>query len=195
MPAVALTDHGTMFGAVEFFKAAVGEGIKPIIGLETYLAARGMTERDPLRDKRAAHLLLLAENMQGYQNLLKIASASQLEGFYYRPRIDRAFLQAHNEGLIVTTGCLSAEIPRALFNNEIELAEEHLKWYLDIFGRDRFFIELQQHPVRGLDQVNKTLIEFGERYDLDFIAANDVHYIRPEDARLRISFSPSKPAV
>jgi len=185
MPAVALTDHGTMFGAVEFFKAAVGEGIKPIIGLETYLAARGMTERDPLRDKRAAYLLLLAENMQGYQNLLKIASASQLEGFYYRPRIDRAFLQAHNEGLNVTTGCLSAEIPRALFNNEIELAEEHLKWYLDIFGRDRFFIELQQHPVRGLDQVNKTLIEFGERYDLDFIAANDVHYIRPEDARLQ----------
>jgi DNA polymerase-3 subunit alpha len=90
MPAIALTDHGTMFGAVEFFKAANRAGVKPIIGLETYLAARTMTDRDPLLDKRSAHLLLLAENMTGYQNLLKIASASQLEGFYYRPRIDRA---------------------------------------------------------------------------------------------------------
>jgi DNA polymerase III subunit alpha len=185
MPAIALTDHGTMYGTVEFYNAATKVGVKPIIGLETYLAARKMTDRDPLRDKRSKHLLLLAENMAGYQNLLKIASASQLEGFYYRPRIDRDFLQAHNEGLIVTSGCLSGEIPRALLNNDIERAEKSLAWYLDVFGRERFFIELQSHAVQGLAQTNQRLIELGNRYDVSFIAANDVHYINPEDARLQ----------
>jgi DNA polymerase III subunit alpha len=185
MPAVALTDHGTMYGTVEFFNAARKAGIKPILGLETYLAARKMTDRDSLRDKRSAHLLLLAENMVGYQNLLKIASASQLEGFYYRPRIDRDFLKAHSEGLIVSSGCLSGEIPRALLNNDLERAETHLKWYLDVFGRERFFIELQSHAVPGLAQTNQRLIDLGNRFDLQFIAANDVHYINPEDARLQ----------
>ncbi|MBW6466275.1 MAG: DNA polymerase III subunit alpha [Brevefilum sp.] len=185
MPALALTDHGTMYGTVEFYNAAIKAGIKPIIGLETYLAARKMTDRDSLRDKRSKHLLLLAENMTGYRNLLKIASASQLEGFYYRPRIDRDFLQAHNEGLIVTSGCLSGEIPRALLNNDIERAEESLAWYLEVFGRERFFIELQSHAVQGLAQTNQRLIELGKRYDVRFIAANDVHYINKEDARLQ----------
>lgn len=185
MPALALTDHGTMFGTVEFFNAAMDSGIKPIIGLETYLAPHRMTDRDPKRDKRTAHLLLLAENLTGYQNLLKIASASQLEGFYYRPRIDRAFLAEHNEGLIVTSGCLSGEIPRALFDNDPDRAEQHLKWYLDVFGRDRFFIELQSHNIKGLARTNQKLMDLGRRYELSFIAANDVHYINPEDARLQ----------
>ena len=185
MPALALTDHGTMYGAVEFFKTATKAGIKPIIGLETYLSARRMTDRDPLYDKRSAHLLLLAENMTGYQNLLKIASASQLEGFYYRPRIDRSFLKAHNEGLIVTSGCLSGEIPRALLNNNLERAEQSLKWYLEVFGRERFFIELQSHAIDGLAQTNQRLIELGQRHNVEFVAANDVHYITPEDARLQ----------
>ncbi|MDY6874282.1 MAG: DNA polymerase III subunit alpha [Chloroflexota bacterium] len=185
MPAVALTDHGTMFGTVEFFDAAIAAGIKPIIGLETYLAPRKMTDRDPRKDKRAFHLLLLAENMAGYQNLLKIASASQLEGFYYRPRIDRDYLAANSEGLIVTSGCLSGEIPRALHNDDLKKAEQTLKWYLDTFGRDRFFIELQSHNIQGLAQTNQRLIDLGNRYDMQFIATNDVHYINREDARLQ----------
>ncbi len=185
MPALALTDHGTMYGTVEFYNAALAEGIKPIIGLETYLSPRKMTDRDPVRDKRASHLLLLAENMRGYQNLLKIASASQLEGFYYRPRIDRDFLAAHNEGLITTSGCLSGEISRAMFNNDVERAESALKWYLDVFGKERFFIELQSHDVDGLMQTNQRLLDLGKRFNLDFIAANDVHYIHKEDARLQ----------
>jgi DNA polymerase-3 subunit alpha len=185
MPAVALTDHGTMFGTVEFFDAATAAGIKPIIGLETYLAPRRMTDRDSRKDKRAFHLLLLAENMAGYQNLLKIASASQLEGFYYRPRIDREYLAANSEGLIVTSGCLSGEIPRALHNDDLEKAENTLKWYLETFGRDRFFIELQSHNIQGLAQTNQRLIDLGNRYDMQFIATNDVHYINPEDARLQ----------
>jgi len=185
MPALALTDHGTMYGTVEFYNAAIDTGIKPIIGVETYLAPRKMTDRDPRRDKRAAHMLLLAENMTGYQNLLKIASASQLEGFYYRPRIDKAFLAAHNEGLIATSGCFSGEIPRALQNNDLERAKKHLDWYLDVFGRDRFFIELQSHNIKGLAQVNQRLVELGNQNDLQFIATNDVHYIDKEDSRLQ----------
>ncbi len=185
MPALALTDHGTMYGTVAFFNAAVNAGIKPIIGLETYLAPRKMTDRDPVRDKRASHLLLLAENMTGYQNLLEIASASQLEGFYYRPRIDRAYLEEHSQGLIVTSGCLSGEIPRALYNNDLERAEQHVAWYVDLFGRDRFFLELQSHNVDGLEQVNQRLVDLGKRLELKFVAANDVHYINKEDARLQ----------
>jgi DNA polymerase-3 subunit alpha len=112
MPALAITDHGTMFGVMDFYKAANEAGIKPIVGMESYMAARGMADRDPKLDKKSTHLLLLAENMTGYRNLLKIASAAQLEGFYYVPRIDKDFLAAHSEGLICTSGCLSAEIPR-----------------------------------------------------------------------------------
>ncbi len=185
MPALALTDHGTMYGAVTFFNQAIKAGVKPIIGLETYLAPRRMTDRDPLRDKRTSHLLLLAENMAGYKNLLKIASASQLEGFYYRPRIDRNYLEAHSEGLIATSGCLSGEIPRALLHNDLDRAEKHLAWYMDVFGRDRFYIELQSHDIRGLAQTNQHLVDLGKRHQAPFIAANDVHYVNKEDARLQ----------
>ena len=185
MPAVALTDHGTMFGTVEFFNTAVAAGIKPIVGLETYLAPRKMTDRDPRRDKRASHLLLLAENMAGYKNLLKIASVSQLEGFYYRPRIDRDYLRTHSEGLIATSGCLSGDIPRALYNNDLGRAEKFLTYYLDVFGPDRFFIELQSHNIKGLAQTNQRLIDLGNRHGVQFVAANDTHYINQEDARLQ----------
>ena len=185
MPAVALTDHGTMYGTVEFFNAAMDAGIKPIIGLETYLAPRKMTDRDGRKDQRAFHLLLLAENMAGYQNLLKIASASQLEGYYYRPRIDLDFLKDHHEGLIATSGCLSGQIPRALSENNRIQAEKYLQWYLEVFGRENFFIELQSHNIEGLALINQQLIDLGNQYNAHFIAANDVHYINPEDARLQ----------
>ena len=120
MPALGLTDHGTMFGVIDFYNAATKEGIKPIIGVESYMAARGMHDRDSQLDKTSSHLLLLAENETGYRNLLKIASASQLEGFYYRPRIDHEFLAQHAEGLICTSGCMSAEIPRLIRDEKIE---------------------------------------------------------------------------
>ena len=185
MPAVALTDHGTMFGAVHFYKAAKQEGIKPLIGMEAYLAPRGMQDRDHQRDSRAAHLLLLAENAEGYRNLLKIATAAQLEGFYYRPRIDREFLAAHNHGLIATTGCLSGEVPRALSQGRQEHAEERLDWYFDVFGRDRFFFELQNHNIPELEVVNQALIDLAPKYKARFVATNDVHYVRPEEAGLQ----------
>lgn len=185
MPAVALTDHGTMFGVVEFYNAAKAAGVKPIIGLEAYLAARGMQEREPHYDKQSSHLLLLAENDVGYRNLLKIASAAQLEGFYYHPRIDRQFLAAHSEGLICTSGCMSAEIPRAILEYGQDAACRKIDWYYEVFGRDRFFLELQQHNIKELQTINRALLELGPRYQARYIASNDVHYINPSDARLQ----------
>ena len=185
MPALALTDHGAMFGAISFYRAAKQAGIKPIIGIETYMATRSMRDRDPREDGRAFHLLLLAENDTGYRNLLKIATASQFEGFYYRPRIDHDFLAEHNEGLICTSGCMSGEIPRALLEGDEKRAQALLDWYFEVFGRERFFLELQHHDIPELPDVNRRLIEFAGRYNGRLIATNDVHYVRPEDAELQ----------
>jgi len=185
MPGLAITDHGTMYGVVDFYHAAHEAGIKPIIGVEAYLAPRGMEDRDPRHDKRSTHLLLLAENQQGYKNLLKLTSAAQLKGFYYHPRIDHEFLAAHAEGLIATSGCMSAEIPRAIQRGQLDRAREKLDWYYDIFGPDRFFIELQKHDIPELKEINQKLLELGPRYDARYIATNDVHYVKPSDARLQ----------
>lgn len=185
MPAVALTDHGTMFGTLDFYQAATAAGIKPIIGLETYLAPRSMTDRDVSRDARPFHLVLLAENMQGYHNLLQIATASQLEGFYYHPRIDKSYLSSHSEGLIASSACLSGEIPRALLAHDIERAEQALSWYLDVFGPEHFYLEVQQHNIPELDMVNRGMVELAQKFPVSLIATNDVHYIRREDAELQ----------
>ncbi len=183
MPALAITDHGTMFGVIEFYHAAKEAGIKPVIGLEAYMAARTMQEHDPKEDRKSSHLLLLAENETGYKNLLQIASASQLEGFYYYPRIDKEFLSKHAQGLICTSGCLSAEIPRLIKQDQLDLARRSLDWYYQVFGKDNFFLELQQHDVPELEKINRTLLELGPHYNARFVATNDSHYIDPEDAR------------
>src|SRR3972149_1415663 len=179
MPALALTDHGTMFGVIDFYNAASRAGIKPIIGVEAYLASRGITERDAHLDKRSSHLLLLAENETGYHNLLKIASAAQLEGFYYFPRIDHGFLAQHAEGLICTSGCMSAEIPRLIQDGNLEKARRQLDWDYEVFGPERFFLELQEHDIKELENINKILVDLGRRYQSRFVATNDVHYIEP----------------
>ena len=183
MPALAITDHGTMFGVIEFYNAANEAGIKPIIGLEAYMAARSMQEHDPKEDRRSSHLLLLAENETGYKNLLQIASAAQLEGFYYYPRIDKEFLAKHTKGLICTSGCMSAEVPRLIKQGQVEAARRSLDWYYDIFGKDNFFFELQQHDVPELEKINRTLLELGPHYNARFVATNDLHYVDPEDAK------------
>ncbi len=185
MPAVAITDHGTMFGVIEFYRAAKAVGVKPIIGLEGYLSPRRMTDKDAQFDKRASHILLLAENNAGYQNLLKIASASQLEGFYYHPRIDKPFLEQHSEGIIASSACLKGEIPTTIMQRGIETAVPLLDWYFEVFGKDRFFLELQRHDIPELEQVNKDLVEIGKRYDAKYIATNDVHYVNREDAEFQ----------
>jgi DNA polymerase-3 subunit alpha len=185
MPALAITDHGTMFGVIEFYNSAIEAGIKPIIGIESYLAARTMAEKDVKEDKKSSHLLLLAENETGYRNLLKIASTAQLDGFYYNPRVDKDFLASHAEGLIATTGCMAAEVPRLIENGRIDEARRQLDWYYDVFGKDNFFMELQQHNIKELDELNRKLMELGPHYKARYVATNDVHYINPEDARLQ----------
>ncbi len=182
MPALALTDHGTMHGTLDFYRACKREGVKPILGVETYVAARRMSDKDPQKDRNRFHLLLLAQDQTGYQNLLKIASDSQLEGYYYRPRIDHDYLAAHSEGLIATTGCLSGEIPRALQAGERKKAERLMGWYVDVFGPERFFVELQEHSIPALQAVNKALLEMAPRYNLRYLATNDVHYTTAEEA-------------
>jgi DNA polymerase-3 subunit alpha len=174
-----------MFGVIEFFNESVKAGIKPIVGVEMYLAARSMKERDPQEDKKSTHLLLLAENETGYNNLLRIASAAQLEGFYYYPRIDHNFLADHSEGLICTSGCMSAEIPRLIRADRIEGARKRLDWYYEVFGPESFFLELQQHGIPELANINKVLLELGQHYHSRFVATNDVHYINQEDAHLQ----------
>jgi len=185
MTSLAITDHGAMYGVIEFYERAKEAGIKPIIGVEAYLAARTMQERDPQEDKKSTHLLLLAENQTGYQNLLKIVSAAQTEGFYYYPRIDKDFLACHAEGLICTSGCLSAEVPRLLQQGQIEKARRTLDWYYDVFGPENFFFELQEHNIPELSEVNRRLLELAPRYNARFIATNDVHYVDREDWRLQ----------
>lgn len=185
MPALALTDHGTMFGVIDFFNAATNAGIKPIIGVEAYLASRTMRERDPQEDKKSSHLLLLAENETGYKNLLNIATAAQLDGFYYFPRIDHEFLAKHAEGLICTSGCMSAEIPRMIQRGNLEAAQRQLDWYYEVFGKERFYLELQSHDIQQLESINKNLITLGRRYDARFVATNDVHYVDQDDSRLQ----------
>jgi len=185
MPALALTDHGTMFGVIEFYNQAKKAGIKPIIGVEAYMAARDMRSREAQLDKKSSHLLLLAENQQGYQNLLQLASAAQLNGFYYYPRVDHDLLAKYAQGLICTSGCMSAEVPRMISDGNLEGARKQLDWYYDVFGKDRFFLELQDHNIPDLEQINRHLIQLGKRYEAQFVATNDVHYINPEDAKFQ----------
>ena len=183
MPGVALTDHGVMYGVIDFYNAALEVGIKPIVGLESYLAINGMKSRDAKTDKRPYHILLLAENQRGYQNLLKIATASQLEGYYYYPRTDHDYLSEHSDGLITTTGCLSGEVPRLLRDGLDDKAKKKIEWYLDVFGRENFYIELQRHNIPELEAVNKRLVELAKQFQVKVIATNDVHYVRREDAK------------
>mgnify|MGYP001035267379 CR=1 FL=1 len=182
MPAIAITDHGNMCGVIDFYNQANAAGIKPIIGIEAYLAPRGMQDRDARLDRSSYHLLLLAENYTGYRNLLQIATASQLEGFYQVPRIDHDYLAAHAEGLIVTSGCMASEIPRKIVRGDMEAVQKALDWYYSVFGADNFFLELQEHDIPDLHLINQTLVDLGAKYGAHYVATNDVHYIEPGDA-------------
>ncbi|GAA5334007.1 DNA polymerase III subunit alpha [Thermus hydrothermalis] len=183
-PALAITDHGNLFGAVEFYKKATEMGVKPIIGYEAYVAAESRHDRKRGKglDGGYFHLTLLAKDFKGYQNLVRLASRAYLEGFYEKPRIDREILREHAEGLIALSGCLGAEIPQFILQDRLDLAEARLNEYLSIFG-DRFFIEIQNHGLPEQKKVNEVLKEFARKYGLGLVATNDGHYVRKEDAR------------
>ncbi|MBI4114475.1 MAG: DNA polymerase III subunit alpha [Candidatus Niyogibacteria bacterium] len=182
MSALALTDHGNMYGAIEFYKKAKKAGIKPIIGIEAYVAARKMADKVHGIDDKRYHLILLAKNDTGYQNLLKLVTLSNLEGFYYKPRIDKEALRRHADGLIGLSACLTGEIPRALLAKKREEAETLAREYREIFGKDNFYIELSNHPnIPNHAEVQKGLRKLARDLDIPVVATQDVHYLKKED--------------
>ena len=183
MEAVAVTDHGTMFGAVEFYQKATDAGIKPIIGCECYLAPRRLTDKTPRDHRGLSHLVLLARNRTGYENLCKLASVAQLEGFYYKPRIDREVLKAHSDGLIALSACLHGEIPRKILTDQPEAADDAARFYLNTFGEGNFFLEIQNNGIPAQEKVNEALQEMSSRLSIPLLASNDCHYLHREDVR------------
>ncbi|MEA3406661.1 MAG: DNA polymerase III subunit alpha [Chloroflexota bacterium] len=183
METLALTDHGQMYGIIKFHRAAEEAGIKPIYGCEVYQAPRSRFQRKGRRDSKAYHLLLLAKNMTGYKNLLKLVTKANLEGFYYHPRIDRDLLAEHAEGLICTSACMSGEVPSLIEEGRIDEAREAVGWFKEIFGAENYYLEIQRH--RGIDKleaVNEQLVALAQEFGLRCVATNDVHYVRKEDA-------------
>ncbi|RJX18671.1 MAG: DNA polymerase III subunit alpha [Desulforudis sp.] len=185
MPAMALTDHGSMFGIVDFYRACRKAEIKPILGCEVYVAPRQMSDRQSGIDDKMTHLVLLAENEQGYRNLLAVVSYGYIHGFYYKPRVDKELLARHHEGLIALSGCLAGEVANLILKGEPEKALESVAEYRDIFGRDNYFLELQDHGLQEQIQVNRELIEIARRTGLAVVATNDIHYVNASDAEVQ----------
>ncbi|MGN0943090.1 DNA polymerase III subunit alpha, partial [Fusobacterium varium] len=182
MQAIAITDHGNLFGVLEFYKKAIKKGIKPIIGLEAYVSEFSMLEKEG----RIFHLILLAENNKGYQNLLKISSESYIKGFYYKPRIDKKFLKMHSEGIIALSACMQGEIPRRILDNESEeKVDEIVNEYVDIFGKDNFYIEVQANGVKGQIALNEKLYNLAQKHQLKMVATNDTHYVNEGEHTLQ----------
>ena len=183
MDSIAITDHGVLYGAVEFYKKAKAKGIKPIIGVEVYVAFEKLEQKRAGVDGKRYHLVLLAKNEEGYKNLVKLVTKAHLEGFYYKPRIDEDLLAKHAKGLIGLSACIQGKIPRLLISNRAEEAEATAKKYKEIFEKDSFYLELQSHPnIPEQDKANKALIALAKKLDLPLVATNDCHYLRPEDA-------------
>ena len=186
MPAVAITDHGNLFGAIEFYQKATAVGIKPIIGCEAYMAPKGRRDRDGhghFAHNDYFHLILLAANRTGYQNLLKLASKAYLEGFYYKPRMDKELLAEHHEGLIALSGCLSGEVPNLIGKGRLEDAVRTAAEYRDLFGKDNYFLEVQENAVPEQQIANQGLREIHQRLGIPLVATNDCHYLKKTDAK------------
>jgi len=180
--AVAITDHGVMYGAIDFYKAAKKRGIKPIIGCEVYVSPRSRFDKQKPLDSRYSHLVLLCENNEGYQNLIKLVSAGFTDGFYSKPRVDRELLKKHHNGLIALSACLAGEIPQALLDNDYGKALETALWYKNTFGANNYFLELQNHGIPEQLSVNKYIEKLSRDADIPMVATNDVHYIEKQDS-------------
>lgn len=180
MKAMAITDHGVMYGVIDFYKACKKEGIKPIIGAEVYVASRTRFDKEP-QDKRYYHLILLAKNNKGYQNLSKLVSLGFTEGYYYKPRIDLEILEKYHEGIICLSACLAGAVSQAILNGNIEEAEEVAKWHKNVFGED-YYLEIQNNGVKEQVMVNQKIIQIARRLDIPIVATNDAHYLKKEDA-------------
>src|SRR5215472_12072683 len=182
MPALALTDHGVMYGAIQFYKACRAAGITPILGFEAYVAPRGRTDRDVRADRDPYHLTMLAADAEGYRNLMALCTIGQKEGLYYKPRIDREVLARHSRGLVVLSGCLGGEVATKITTGDIEGARETVATYRDIFTPDRYLLEVQRHGIAAQERVNEALEGFADEFGLRLVATNDLHYVHQHDA-------------
>jgi len=183
MDSVAITDHGVLYGAVEFYKAAKKRGIKPIIGVEAYVAIDKMDQKRPNIDNKRHHLVLLAKNQIGYKNLVKLVTKAHLEGYYYKPRIDEELLAKHSEGLIGLTACIQGKIPRLILSDKYEEAKKTALKYQKIFGDGNFYLEIQDHPnIPDQAIANKGIVKLAKELNIPLVATNDSHYLKPEDA-------------
>ena len=182
MKACAITDHGVMYGAIEFYKECLKQGIKPIIGCEVYVAPRSRFQKETGIDEKPGHMILLCKDNVGYKNLIKIVSSSFIDGYYYKPRVDLELLREHHEGLIATSACLFGFIPRAILSGDMEKAKEIANEYIDIFGKENFYIELQNNGIEDQVVANRGLIKLAKELDLEMIATNDCHYLNREDS-------------
>lgn len=183
MDSIAITDHGAMFGIVQFYKEAKKQGIKPILGCEVYVAIDKYTDREP-KDKNQYHLVLLAENNEGYENLMNIVSEGYVNGFYYKPRVDHNILRKYSKGIIALSACLGGEIPRHILDNNMDKAREIALVYRDIFGPDNFFLELQDYGIEEQRMVNKELVKISKETNIPLVVTNDIHYLKKEDAQI-----------
>ncbi|MDI7246681.1 MAG: DNA polymerase III subunit alpha [Bacillota bacterium] len=181
---LAMTDHGVLYGAIDFYKAAEKHGVKPIIGCELYVAKRTRHDRTPHVDDDQYHLVVLAKDEAGYRNIVKLSSIGFVEGFYYKPRVDLEVLDRHREGIIALSACLAGEIPSFLLQGNYEAARRKAAEYREIYGPDNFYLELQSNGIPEQDRANAGLVEIGRELGIPLVATNDVHYVRREDARM-----------
>ena len=182
MTSIAITDHGAMYGVIDFYKEAMAQGVKPIIGCEVYVAPGGRQERAEVNGVKYYHLILLAENQTGYRNLVKLVSLANIEGFYYKPRVDHDLLRKYHEGLICLSACVAGEVPRALIADQPERADAIVREYLSIFGKENYFLEIQNHGLPEERKANEGLIALAEKYGIGLVATNDLHYVHREDS-------------
>ena len=180
MDAIAITDHGVMFGAIDFYKACKANGVKPIIGCEVYVAPRTRFDKEPNVDNKYNHLILLAKNNEGYKNLSKLVSLGFVDGYYYKPRIDKEILEKYHEGLICCSACLAGEVPQTILRDGMEKAEEVALWYKNLFGDD-YYLEVQANSLRDQIVVNQKLIQLSRKLGIKLVATNDAHYLKKED--------------
>ena len=183
MNACAITDHGVMYGVIDFYRAARAEGINPVIGCEVYVAPGSRFDKEPGGDERYHHLVLLAENNEGYANLMKIVSVGFTEGYYYKPRVDKETLRKYHQGIIALSACLAGEVPRLIQRGFLEEAKAAAKEYEEIFGKGNYFLELQDHGIAAQQTVNSALLSISSQLDIPLVATNDVHYTYADDAK------------
>ncbi len=182
MDSIAITDHGVMYGVIDFYKEAKAQGIKPIIGCEVYLAPRTRFDKEGVQDKRYGHLILLAENMQGYKNLIKMVSKGFTEGFYYKPRIDKELMRNHSEGIIALSGCLAGNVQRRLLDRDYEGAKKEALEMVEIFGKENFYLEVQDQGLEEEHLIFEDMVKLGKELNIPLAATNDAHYVNREDA-------------